>query len=211
MAADIIERLDKALSNAAIMRTETVHLWAGDLRALKAALLQTRGTVIELDAAAKFSSDAFDKMSARVTAAESRLQEVEKERDEARAYSKQNNDDADSMARGWNLASERAREAEARALKAESERDEAVKALEYAKEALTLLGDPSYVRGEWIGDEMVYRWIGVDDFPVIARTALSCIEALSQGGGREGIPGSPSSEGALADPRGEFSDGKGRG
>jgi hypothetical protein len=51
-------------------------------------------------------------------------------------------------------------------------------ALAIAKEALELLGDPSYVRGEWIGDEMVYRWIGAEDFQVIARQALGRIEGI---------------------------------
>jgi len=51
-------------------------------------------------------------------------------------------------------------------------------ALTVAKAALEHLGDPSYMRGEWIGGEMVYQWIGAEDFQVIARQAVGRIEGI---------------------------------
>ena len=53
-------------------------------------------------------------------------------------------------------------------------------AIEIAKEALAHIGDPSFMRGEWSGDEMIYHWIGAEDFQVIARKALGRITALAQ-------------------------------
>lgn len=62
----------------------------------------------------------------------------------------------------------------------ENELVEALRAIEIAKEALAHIGDPSFMRGEWSGDEMIYHWIGAEDFQVIARKALGRITALAQ-------------------------------
>ena len=40
-------------------------------------------------------------------------------------------------------------------------------------EALKHIADPEMMRGEWVGNEMVYRWIGAEDFQDIARAAIA--------------------------------------
>ena len=40
-------------------------------------------------------------------------------------------------------------------------------------EALEHIAEPEMMRGEWVGDEIVYRWIGAQDFQDIARAAIA--------------------------------------